>query len=677
MRERAIPISVGFLLLVPLLFAGSGCNGDEEATPADESALEVAAPDEIPELMDPLVGLSRDAKIDTYESLRADLDNPPQAADGGGRAWLIADPGDLPVASPQRLEILYEAGPLGVARGGAVFLQPSPFWDWDPPQAFALEAPGYTEVLDVPEGIRVELDDRVEGMLAVWIDGRKLEAGERLRFVYGAGPAGARIDRYAEAQTPIYLAVDGDGDGIRKLIAEPPRVDIIGAEAAEIRVLLPSTAESGATLRMTLSALDFGLNPSALETGSIVFDALPEGLTGPKEVPLGGPWGSQRSVEIQVDKPGIYRLEARGRGQLEGLTARSNPLLVREGFPRLLWGDLHGHSQLSDGTGTPEQYFDYARRISKLDVAALTDHDHWGMESLDAHPEFWNEIRAAVAGAHAPGSFVSLLGYEWTSWLHGHRHVLYFGDEGEIFSSLDPRYETPPALWDALRGQEALTFAHHSAGGPISTNWLYPPDPELEPLTEIVSVHGSSEAADSPGPIYNPVPGNFVRDALDAGYPLGFIGSGDSHDGHPGIWPQPGGGGLAGIYAEEVSRDSVLAALRARRVYATNGARILLRVELDGQPMGSMLKGPRKNAVAGDDGQPRQDQELEIEIVATAAIERVDLIRSGRISSLPGEGRLAWQLRRSIPALQPGEYHYVRVVQENGGGAWSSPILAR
>jgi len=32
-----------------------------------------------------------------------------------------------------------------------------------------------------------------------------------------------------------------------------------------------------------------------------------------------------------------------------------------------------------------------------------------------------------------------------------------------------------------LRGKQALTFAHHSAGGPIATNWAIPPDPELEP----------------------------------------------------------------------------------------------------------------------------------------------------------------------------------------------------
>ena len=63
---------------------------------------------------------------------------------------------------------------------------------------------------------------------------------------------------------------------------------------------------------------------------------------------------------------------------------------------------------------------------------------------------------------------------------------------------------------------------------PIATNWNYPPDPELEPVTEIVSVHGSSEAADSPGLIYKPVFGNFVRETLaDRGYVLGFVGSGD------------------------------------------------------------------------------------------------------------------------------------------------------
>jgi len=305
-------------------------------------------------------------------------------------------------------------------------------------------------------------------------------------------------------------------------------------------------------------------------------------------------------------------------------------------------------------------------------VAALTDHDHWGMRFLDATPALWDEIRAAAKNFYEPGRFVTLLGYEWTSWLYGHRHVLYFADEGEVYSTLDPRYENPAQLWQALTGQPALTFAHHSAGGPVSTSWAFAPDPVLEPITEVVSVHGSSEAPDSPEPIYRPVPGNFVRDTLDHGYRFGFIGSGDSHDGHPGnahLQSTAGSGGLAAIFAEEHTRESVLAALRARHVYATNGPRIWLEVTIDGHPMGATIEATPK-----EDG---STSELRFEVIAETPIERLDIVRSGKVASLPGEDRLEWKGSRSIPVLAAGEYHYLRVVQRDGGAAWSSPIYAR
>jgi hypothetical protein len=333
----------------------------------------------------------------------------------------------------------------------------------------------------------------------------------------------------------------------------------------------------------------------------------------------------------------------------------------------VLWGDLHGHSNLSDGTGTPEDYFWYARDVAGLDIAALTDHDHWGMLLLDAHPELWDEIQQQTRRFHAPGRFVTLLGYEWTSWIHGHRHVLHFDDEGKLLSSLDPSYKSPVDLWRALAGQPVLTFAHHSAGGPVATNWAIPPDPVLEPVTEIVSVHGSSEAPDSPTPIYDPVAGNFVRDVLGRGYRFGFIGSGDGHDGHPGLAQLASPvGGLAAILSEERTREGVLAALRTRRVYATNGPRILLRTALGPYPMGSILTvGPGGSA----------SESLYVSVTSPQPLERIDLIRSGRVVDtfeLKGERDAA--LERRVTELRPGEYVYVRVVQRDGGAAWSSPI---
>jgi hypothetical protein len=240
--------------------------------------------------------------------------------------------------------------------------------------------------------------------------------------------------------------------------------------------------------------------------------------------------------------------------------------------------------------------------------------------------------------------------------------VLYFGGAGTVLSSLDPAYEAPSQLWAALRGQPALTFAHHSAGGPIATDWSIPPDPALEPVTEVVSVHGSSEAADAGGRVYAAVPGNFVRDALGRGYRLGFIGSGDSHDGHPGLAHLAGAsGGLAAILSDELTREGVLAALRARRTYASNGARIFLDVTLNGQPMGALVR-------AGDGV-------LAVRAIGTGLMAGVDLIRSGQVVERVPGGEFELSVERPIAQLKTGEYLYVRVVQEDGGTAWSSPFF--
>lgn len=587
--------------------------------------------------------LSRDAKVDSHRALEDDLAAPRHPSDGGGRAWLDPEPATIVVGTYHRFDVVYEAGPLGVAEGGVVFLQPSPFWGWGPPQNELEDAPGYTEVTTDAAGIELEVTT-LQGLFAAEIRGRALAEGERLRFVYGAGTRGVRVDRYAESKARIWVAVDGDGDGVRTLLRDVPTVDIAAAPPTQLVVTVPSTARPGERVRVTIAALDALGNAGSALTTPIRLSA-PPGLELPQELTL-----SERGVahvDALVDEPGIYRV----RATAGNFAASSNPLVVREGIPRILWGDLHGHSQLSDGTGTPDDYFWYARDVAALDVVSLTDHDHWGMRFLDQSPDSWEAILDGARRFHEAGRFVTLPGYEWTNWLHGHRHVLYFDDDAEIFSALDPAYETPAALWEALRDRNALTFAHHSAGGPVSTNWDFVPDPAIEPVTEIVSVHGSSEAADSPSVIYDAVPGNFVRDVLDRGLQFGFIGSGDSHDGHPGLAHLGGpSGGLAAIFSEHLTREGVLEALKARRVYATNGPRIWLRVWLE--------------------------DELRFAVAGTAPIERVDVIRSGRvIESLLAEGRREWSQTLSLTPLARGDYVYVRVVQVDGGAAWSSPIF--
>ena len=531
------------------------------------------------------------------------------------------------------------------------------------------EVVGFTEVSTPAQGVELDPQTVDQGLLGIQIQGRPLEAGEQVRIVYGAGERGAIADRFAESESRFFFAVDGDGDGVRKLVESRLSVEVLAGPPAQMLVLLPSTAQPGDTVRLTVAILDAAGNAGVDVEGEIRFEGL-DGL--PETVRMEAEQEGVVHLEMKLESEGIFRIEAKGPQDLVG---ESNPLVVSSGGHRIAWGDLHGHSAMSDGTGTFEDYFTYARDVAALDVVALTDHDHWGMEPLALNPDFWAEMQVQVGEFYSPGEFVTVLGYEWTSWSQGHRHVLYFESEGEVLSSVDPSYETPAQLWAGLRGRPAVTVAHHSAGGPIPTNWQFAPDPELEPVTEIVSVHGSSEALDSPGVIYSPLPGNFVRDVLDRGIQFGFVGSGDSHDGHPGMAHlASNSGGLAAFLTSDLTRQGVLEALRSRRVYATNGPRIILDSRLEGRAMGeeldlSNLEGESIGSKSGN---------LQIVVVAPGTLDRVDVIRSGQVHfSVPCDGRRECSFTRRLDNLETGEYVYARAVQTDGGAAWSSPYYLR
>jgi hypothetical protein len=613
----------------------------------DPSTLETRSPNAQPEIV---------------QALREDLARTRHPSDGGGQAWLDGAPGHVGAGDSGMWTLVYEAGPEGIAVGGMVFLQVSPFWGWSTPQVQAQDAPGYTAVSTEANGVVLEPETLGQQLLGIHVGGRPLEPGEQVRIAYGAGLQGARADRYAERESRFWVSVDGDGDGVRRLLPDSPAVEVGPGPPARMVLTVPSVARPGEVVPLTLAVLDAAGNAWPVVEGEVALEAA-GGASLSATVSLSPEDRGRVVVEVTAASEGTVSLEAHGPGTLGGL---ANPLVVSSSLPRIYWGDLHGHSGLSDGTGTPVDYYRYARDIAALDVAALTDHDHWGMETLSQNPDLWEGIREQTRAFHEPGRFVTLLGYEWTSWLHGHRHVLYFSDEGRVLSSVDPAFESPLQLWDALRGEPVLTVTHHTAGGPIAANWEIPPDPELEPVTEVSSVHGSSEAPDSPRVIYQPVEGNFAREALDRGYRLGFVGSGDGHDGHPGLshLASPNGG-LVAILAEELTRAGILEALRARRAYATNGPRIVLHVTLDGAPMGS--------SVEGGEGPPRV---LEVTVVAPDVLDRIDLVRSGSIvQTVPGTGSRELRVTETVADLESGEYLYVRVVQADGGAAWSSPFF--
>ena len=733
-RSRRAPLSAGrelhicrnvasslqrCVLLVLVLCLGCDQEGppvtDEHVSISDETPILPGVPwFELPSdwsEQHPLV--SPNAKLESHWMAMAEKLMPLHAGDGGGRAWLKSvrsiplrelewshePPANeraprqkrpaLAVGSRHQFEIIFEVGPEGIQDGGLLFLSAEAFWEWSEAQAARPTADGFTTARLLSNGAAL-LPLNVGAGFEV--RGGDLLPGERIEFIYGAGETGARVDRYAERNAEILIAVDADGDGMRGWIDDAPRLDIIARSGSRLVAFGPAEIAPDQPFEISVSITDTLGNravwPNKVrESGSpddsgagaefelVVLDHSTLGLQQSKTsfVPsasIGLPWLVQCHPSPGT---GTLRLQMRGRGVLEGLVSDLPPIVVRESDARLVWGDLHGHTALSDGTGTPEDYLAYARDVARLDVIALTDHDHWGPRPLDDDPVAVSELFEIIDDAERSDRFVTLPGYEWTNWIHGHRHVLYFDEADDetasrkIFSALDPATDRPDELWSALRGRRALTFAHHSAGEPVAVNWAYAPDPELEPITEIASVHGQSESADVKGAVRGGIPGYFVLDTLKQGYRFGFIGSGDSHDGHPGLAHIAAGqGGLAGIFTPKLDRANILSALRKRQTFATNGIRPWLEVSIDGSHMGQTIVEPEHQG----------SQLLRIRYEATAPLERIELVRSGRVATvlIPEEDGLSLTLEREIPSLAAGDFHYVRFVERGGGMAWSSPI---
>jgi hypothetical protein len=328
----------------------------------------------------------------------------------------------------------------------------------------------------------------------------------------------------------------------------------------------------------------------------------------------------------------------------------------------VLFGDLHQHTAHSDGCGAPEDLWVAARAGRGLDFAAITDHDQFCRRALG--PATWQMMRHVADAFDEPGRFVAIVGYEFTGPRHpgpGHKCV-YFGSRSP---DRVPDRDVD-ALFAQLRELGGIAVPHHVGwtGGDFAHH-----DPAVQPVWEICSVHGCYEAAGGcaahPPRADHVIPGQFVRDALDAGLRFGFIGSSDSHglDWHHGIarWRNPFRSGLACLVGAEPTRDGIIAALRGRRTYATTGAMIRVHAELDGAAIGSELP-------AGTSG------EVAVTVEGTAPIQRIAIVHRGGEHLLRGDGaHPRVTARGEVPRHDAPSYLYLRIEQADGEVAWTSP----
>ncbi len=585
------------------------------------------------------------------------LDTKPSEVDGGGSA-VLRPSNPLPVGTRANFEIVFTVGEHGIAPGGFVMLQVSPWWGWTPPQTLDTQRPGFTTVTTSAPKPSLEVRTLQMNRILVFSKSEAFAPGEQVTFRYGNNP---QVDKFAEEEELFQLFVDADGDGHSACIENPPTIQTLAREAIRLNVSAPSQVTVGETIRVSVAPLDALGNWSWLPGGEYRL-AVIHGEQTVEAASVTVDEGRKKiSFSHTLDDEGIYFFSVQGPG-LEG---RSNVTLCQQDAPRLnlYFGDIHGHSRMSDGSGTPEDYYRYARDVSRLDIAALTDHADYG--TIPIKGEAWARIKQAANDAYDPGAFVTYVAFEWTSWVYGHRNVYYRDGSGPVFRSIDPESDTPQEIWNLIRPYEAMTVAHHVGGGPIATDWSIAPG-DREWLVEICSIHGSSEYYGGEAAIYNPQEGAFVRDTLAKGYKLGIIASGDTHDGHPG---QRSAGsivnGTVAVYSAELTREAIWEAFRRRHVYGTSGPKIILNFRVADSPMGSEVawkasQGPLSIAVRA---------------IGCDDIAAIQIIRNGEVVfAQPGDGVFV-QFLLGDPGPPSGRsWYYARILQDDGNMAWSSPV---
>ncbi|MEX2374882.1 MAG: CehA/McbA family metallohydrolase [Dehalococcoidia bacterium] len=615
----------------------------------------------------------------------------------------------FPAGARVTLAVEFEVGGAGIARGGALRIQLPDSWHFGealtakPVHALDGSAPNY--VSGTCSRSTAEVEVTVEGGTLKrgkanreGIDGRsgrfvfvaraevkqgRLEPGDSVQVVFGdtsAGCEGFEASRWVDGPEQIAVAVDATGDGRFELLAQDmlPAISVHHSVPAELVVIAPSTVAVGEEHSLRVAVLDAHGNRCDAFGGDVHITS-PDGINVPSGHRFEPHDRGVLEIPIRAEAEGVFRLGIR----VDGLPASvSNPVLVSQDPRfRLYWGDIHSHAARSfDGIG--RNPFEYAREVAALDFYALTDHcEGWS-------PGDWERLQDEVRKWCQEGTFATLLAYEATfpgPW--GHHNVYLRGLDGPVLGSHNA---TLLDLWEALAHGEALTVPHHTGvrfagaegivtgGGTPNPDWGYH-DAELRRLIEIYSGHGQSEMYDPDHPLAyentkfdhlatSSEGPHYAHDAWLMGHRLGVLASSDDHHAQPGR----GELGHAAVWAEELTREGIFDGIFERRTYATTGARILLEMAVDGNPMGSFIEAPGREV------------SIEVKVHGTDLIERVDLLEGDETNGLVNvihtwsPGTLDFEGQIAVSPVNRG-FYYMRVRQQatyrgRVPMAWSSPV---
>lgn len=438
------------------------------------------------------------------------------------------------------------------------------------------------------------------------VDSGTLVQGDKVTVTYGDTSQGGRglmmpstsSDRYP---FPIYLALDSD----RHFLSLPIQdVAVTGTATAGVHAFAPSVLATDQPFEISVRAEDEFFNRAIGEIPNWIVTLTHDG----DEPALVYNLKEQGNVAIQgiqhapLTTPGVYRITVQSEdGSIEGV---GNPILVEQDPSRYIyWGDTHGHSGFAEGIGSAERFMEWAKDDAKLDYVSHSEHDIW-MDDFE-----WQVLKDIVEDYSEEGEFIAFLGYEWTiqNFQGGHHNVLFRDTKGRERVPAQT-HGTLSRLYQGLRekhdSRDVVVIPHAHQPGDYRLN-----DPELEPLVEIMSQHGTFEW--------------FARMYLNHGHQVGFTAASDNHLAQPGYTSPQGGslsqrGGLGALRAMTKERDALFDAMRDLASYATTGDRIILDVQLNGVEMGQRTPFQEERVITG-------------RVIGTAPINEIAIVKNDSV----------------------------------------------
>ena len=358
---------------------------------------------------------------------------------------------------------------------------------------------------------------------------------------------------------------------------------------------------------------------------------------------------------------------------------------VGEAQYQMYFGQLHSHTQYSDGSGSLESALAYVKALpesANVQFVAFTDHSNYFDKSGAANPEgalydmslateysqnTWRSYKNAIAAFNAENNGVIAIGGFEMTWSGGPGHINTFNTPGIVSrnnSTLNNKTDDAgmKAYYNLLsqtEGADSISQFNHPGKtfGNFSDFSYW--DGMIDTRMYMVEV-GNGEGQIGAGGYY-PSYEQYIM-ALDKGW---HVAPTNNQDNHKGKWGNANDARDV-IITDDFSEEGIYAAIRERRMYATEDKNLEVTYTVNGNLMGTII-----------DEIPA---ELDISITvndpdASDSISKVEIVaNSGRVVKTWDTAAELASGELSATLAPEYSYYFVRVTEGDGDLAVTAPV---